>query len=169
MWYSPSVRRTNLHYDSYQNFLCVASGVKTVFLFAPDQGGYLYREALYSQSANHCKVGPAASSAPNSLSMPLIMCAHMNHCLCVCVCGIARAGGCISTRLREAPALQARSWFACGGSARRLVAHKLRVTSRMRLLTPSDCGAAFALCPQMRSLSPRAGFTLSTHRQARLQ
>ena len=48
--------RSNLHYDPYQNLLCVVCGAKRVRLFSPAATPYLYPMPLYGESPNHSEV-----------------------------------------------------------------------------------------------------------------
>lgn len=49
-------RRSSLHYDPYQNLLCVVCGTKRVTLYPPSAMPLLYPHPAYSESANHSAV-----------------------------------------------------------------------------------------------------------------
>eukprot|EP00877_Chromochloris_zofingiensis_P010690 jgi/Chrzof1/5875/Cz16g19010.t1 len=60
LWMSVGSSRSSLHYDPYQNLLCVVAGSKTVTLFSPAATPGLYPRPLYGESSNHSKVDFAA-------------------------------------------------------------------------------------------------------------
>lgn len=60
--------RSNLHYDPYQNLLCVVRGTKRVRLFSPGATPYLYPMPLYGESPNHSNVDV---TAPDLVTHPL--------------------------------------------------------------------------------------------------
>lgn len=60
--------RSNLHYDPYQNLLCVVRGTKRVRIFSPGATPYLYPMPLYGESPNHSSVDV---TAPDLITHPL--------------------------------------------------------------------------------------------------
>lgn len=60
LWMSIRGSRSSLHYDPYQNLLCVVRGCKTVHLHATQQTPALYPKPVYGEAANHSSVNFAA-------------------------------------------------------------------------------------------------------------
>jgi hypothetical protein len=56
LWMSTGSTSTNIHYDAYQNILVVLYGCKTVNLYPPSDGPFLYPYPVYTKSANHSQV-----------------------------------------------------------------------------------------------------------------
>ena len=52
--------RSSLHYDPYQNLLCVVRGAKRVRLYSPAMTRNLYPMPVYGESPNHSAVDVAA-------------------------------------------------------------------------------------------------------------
>jgi hypothetical protein len=53
LWFSSSSSRSSLHYDPYENLLCVATGRKRVRLYSPDAVLGLYPKPLGGEASNH--------------------------------------------------------------------------------------------------------------------
>lgn len=62
-----SATRSSLHYDPYQNLLCVARGCKMVWLAPPAATPWLSPQPLTHESANH---SPADLSQPDLRRFP---------------------------------------------------------------------------------------------------
>ncbi len=59
---------SSLHYDPYENLLCVISGTKTVHCFSPEATPGMYPLPLWGESSNHSRVN---FSAPDLKLHPL--------------------------------------------------------------------------------------------------
>ncbi|KAL4430898.1 hypothetical protein ABPG75_006154 [Micractinium tetrahymenae] len=66
-WASMSSTRSSLHYDPYQNLLCVVRGSKSVWLAPPSATPWLSPQPLTHESANH---SPADLSQPDLRRFP---------------------------------------------------------------------------------------------------
>ena len=51
---------SSLHYDPYENLLCVVCGSKTVHCFSPEATPALYPLPVWGESSNHSSVDCAA-------------------------------------------------------------------------------------------------------------
>ena len=59
---------SSLHYDPFENLLCLISGTKTVRCFSPEATPGMYPLPLYGESSNHSSV---SFSAPDLKLHPL--------------------------------------------------------------------------------------------------
>lgn len=53
LWFSSSNSRSSLHYDPYENLLCVVTGSKRVRLYSPAAVLGLYSKPLGGEASNH--------------------------------------------------------------------------------------------------------------------
>lgn len=60
LWFSSSSSRSSLHYDPYENLLCVITGSKRVRLYCPAAVVGLYPKPLGGEASNHSGVDFAA-------------------------------------------------------------------------------------------------------------
>lgn len=67
MWTSHSVESSSgLHYDNYENYLLVLSGVKRALIFPPSQNKFLYR--IPASKYGNCKNKPPKLTKKMSLA-----------------------------------------------------------------------------------------------------
>lgn len=57
LWMNPERSKSNIHYDAYDNLLCIVRGKKLVRLFPPSASSALRPFPIYSKSANHSMEG----------------------------------------------------------------------------------------------------------------
>jgi hypothetical protein len=60
--------RSSLHYDPYENLLCLISGTKKVVLYSAGLMPFLYPRPITDESSNHSRVNFAC---PDQLKHPL--------------------------------------------------------------------------------------------------
>ncbi|KAF6263732.1 cupin-like domain-containing protein [Scenedesmus sp. NREL 46B-D3] len=72
MWFSSRCSRSSLHYDPYQNLLCVVTGCKRVRIYPPAATLGLYPRALGGEASNHSSINFAR---PDFEQHPLYRCA----------------------------------------------------------------------------------------------
>ena len=87
---------SSLHYDPYENLLCVVCGSKTVHCFSPEATPYMYPLPVWGESSNHSSVDCAAPDlAHHSLytrAQDLMVTAELQalpqntHAPCICYC-----------------------------------------------------------------------------------
>jgi hypothetical protein len=63
LWFSSAPSRSSLHYDPYDNLLCVVTGSKRVTLHSPAAVLGLYAKPLGGEASNHSAVDFAAPDA----------------------------------------------------------------------------------------------------------
>lgn len=56
LWINLAGSRTGLHYDAYNNTLCVAEGQKRVLLLAPSETRWVRPKPVFAAQTNHCAV-----------------------------------------------------------------------------------------------------------------